>query len=369
MAKFANLNDHEIDTYIYQNLLKAPTKELADDFLSAAKRLCDIRGNTAGWNHSVCHFIEKYGQTDREFPSLLTFLGLPNANEFPQYREALAMLVEKAWPDTNCLDRIMGPIFDFNLFEARKHPENPEFAFFSPAFRDPKNLKVAEEFFVKDNYNDNRRVCLMMTSDGPAEVWKKALAGGIPLSSAYSASIYADFPASDAELAAYLDAAFGGALRYAAGGLTASEVVSNIRADIKKEILPGIFVDVDGTLLMTRDGADSLNTELHEMLVKALDKEEPARLANGGWDINCPITVFSGGDPVVQTKRLQAVGCDMRLLPVQSKTGFRGITMQTLIDDTQPRLSGFGAETWIWPSDRAKLASVLCAAEEQTAVH
>ena len=349
MDKFANLIDHELDSYIATNLLVAPTQELADEFLAVAKRLCEIRSKSSYWNHSVCHFIEKYGEeSGRAFPSLLTFLGLPNADEFPQYRAALDMLVASAFPDTNCLDRIMCPILNFNLREAKKHPEATTFAYYNPVFRDAANLAVAEKFFIRTQYSDMRGVYLMMASDGPAELWQKALASSVPLFPSYYLEDYASLHCTNAQLAAYLQAAYGNELKHRTDGLDIGTLVENLRTPFAGEALPGVYVDVDGTLLFHQDGKDSLSEHLHSLLVAGSNR--------------MPVTIFSGGDPVVQTRRLAAAGCDARLLPVKSKAEFRGKRFHVIIDDTKPAISGFCAERWVYPSNRQGIEQVLGAA-------
>jgi hypothetical protein len=103
-----------------------------------------------------------------------------------------------------------------------------------------------------------------------------------------------------------------------------------------------VFVDVDGTLIVPdwHTKAPKLNPDLVERL-----------------DAHCPrgtsVTVFSGGDPAVQTARLRELGFPERFLPVKSKSDFKGMKLEIVFDDTHPAIQGFTA-VHLNPRDLAK---------------
>jgi hypothetical protein len=324
MKNFSSLNDNEIDSYIGTELrLREPNAEHAQTFLEAAKRLCEIRDRSPYWNHSVCHFIEKYGQ--RDYDSLLDYLD----SGFPQYQEAMDMLVAKAFPDTNCLDRILCPVLSYNLDKEAETGNHEAFAYLPPALALPENLAVAQGFFTKSEHNDTRGVRLMMESKSPRELWEKAQAEKVPLFSGHAIEKYKKSPLSKEALITYLDACYD--IKKRTGGMDANTVVENLFVESTGKTLKGVFVDVDDTLLHA-------NGQANEGLVKSLKEAEAAGVK---------VTIISGGDPETQKERLAQAG--MVVKKVIPKASLRGAKLETLIDDTKPALSGFGANTYLFP--------------------
>lgn len=346
MNKYSTLNGHEIDQHIATNLLKvAPSPEHAEEFLAAAVRLCELQRQEAYWNHTVCHFIEKYSEGNHR--SLLHYIEDPAAAELPQYRAAFEMLVEKAFPDTNCLERILEPLVQFNLAANRRDPGNQSFACLPASLRKPENLEVARGFFVKGKYFDLRSVTLMMESTGPQDLWRRAVEQSVPLLSYYDLPKHIESPIPREKLMGYLEACFSREeLARVTGGLSLGEAIENCSTKIGDEMHPGLYVDVDGTLLFTdKEGKDALNTTLHTTLLQAL--------AAG-----ISITVFSGGSPTTQSQRLQDAGASQELLDVKSKAEYKGRLLEVIIDDTRPVLGGFGAGTWFSPGASALKAHI-----------
>lgn len=107
---------------------------------------------------------------------------------------------------------------------------------------------------------------------------------------------------------------------------SAKELIENIQESEKAmELEKGIFVDVDGTLVV--DG--KLNTALTETLKKSSDR----------------VVIFSGGDSETQTEKLRNLGFPEEFLPVVSKDKYKGKMLERLIDDTPPSYQGFDAIT------------------------
>jgi len=102
------------------------------------------------------------------------------------------------------------------------------------------------------------------------------------------------------------------------------------------ETMPGIYVDVDGTLHHGKDyetGEPAGITEIaQEYVLKKIEE-------------GVSVTVFTGGSPEEAAKRLEEAGADKRLLKVESKKGYIGKTLEVLVDDTPPERQGFRART------------------------
>lgn len=89
------------------------------------------------------------------------------------------------------------------------------------------------------------------------------------------------------------------------------------------EILKGLFVDVEGTLI--KDGA------LDKILVKKIES------------FNGPVTIFTDNNsPEYLSEQLRKLGFPEKFLPVVSKKDFRGEgkVLEYLIDDLSPSLQG-----------------------------
>ncbi len=84
----------------------------------------------------------------------------------------------------------------------------------------------------------------------------------------------------------------------------------------KKE---GIFVDVDGTLILY--DVDKCKEILNQKLVNKLLLQKKQ------------IIVFSGGYPPKQTDRLKLLGCPKQLLPVKDKEDFYQYHLEIVVDD------------------------------------
>ncbi len=101
-----------------------------------------------------------------------------------------------------------------------------------------------------------------------------------------------------------------------------------------KEKLEGLFVDVDGTLIMP---GDRINTKILKTMEGAAER-------------GTLITVFTGGSPEIASQKLRSLGVPEQFLNVKSKADFSGKELQWLIDDTRPELQGFTTSDWHLPS-------------------
>jgi len=329
---FVGMSEGDLEQYVFDSLLNKPaSEEHATKFLQVAQALCKVCKDKY-WNHTVCHFIEGYGHdVDGKMPSLLNYI---EKSDFPQYKEALDVLVARAFPEPNCLDRIVLPIVEFNLNAWIKDPSAPTFAHVSPAMREPSNIEAAKEVFKKEDWRDPRRALLLMQCSGPAELWKSAKASGIPIFGDDRLSDYGKAPFSKSDLSVYLADVIPN-IATLAGGFTAAEVANNLTTRISGDTVPGVFVDVDGTLLHS-NSLVPYSKDIESNLLEAMGR-------------GIPVTVFSGGDPKVQSARLLASGADPRLAEVRSKRDYVGKRLEVLIDDTPAAVGGFGAERYMSP--------------------
>jgi len=97
------------------------------------------------------------------------------------------------------------------------------------------------------------------------------------------------------------------------------------------KIVPGIFVDVENTLLFEFLGNYDINFDLQNYLLKKIED-------------GTTVTVFSG-DPSI-LKQMEKAGLDKKLLNVKNKKDFEGKTLEVVIDDRLPILQGFRAKTY-----------------------
>jgi hypothetical protein len=322
--RLSKLSHGQLDSHVHGELLERPaSKAHAQEFLAVAKRLCEVH-DTGSWNHSVCHFIEKYREGGNN--SLLNYLD----TGFPQYQEALDMLVEKAFAAENCISRILGPILRYNLDKELSTGHRESFACRPLAFTPSGNHAKAREWFKKTDYSDSRGIALMIRSSSPAELWDLAEKEGVPLY--YDIKDYRKAPMPPERLAKYLDAAYGADLAKKTGGLSGQDIAGNLQIKAAGQIKKGIYVDVDDTLIR--------GEKLNDGLVQALVAAKKAGIK---------VQIISAGNPESQTQRLLELGLPKNLGTVSPKAALKGSTLEMLVDDTSPALNGFGAKTWKEP--------------------
>ena len=99
-------------------------------------------------------------------------------------------------------------------------------------------------------------------------------------------------------------------------------------------VAPGLFVDVEGTLIR-RDGSADRLIEDQELAVRMLSY------------LGVPVTTMSGDDPSNVKRRMAAAGVDPALRHVCSKSSLHGKMLQAVIDDRPPIGQGFGAKIYV----------------------
>lgn len=322
-----NLDNIEVLEHITKHVLEGPIGEDTPELLQTlAKLTAKARGIC--WHHNVCHNFEGY-------PWRASFLN--DKRFFP----AAAILVDEAVRrnvQDGCFRRIVGPIAECNLDVILAIGIHDQFYF------KPDSLKCD----VLQNMDGNSRY------DG---FWIRFVQSDTPR--AFIESIKNNPPPNlggrICALAQIIDREYGGdALQSFLEQCSSTEeedpeynlarnmrkrgehewvkrALANAKAKTQRRIgktLPGVFVDVEGTLL---DNQPLANYIIH--------------LLNQG----ASVTVFTDGDTEKLSQRLLADGIDTRVLPVQSKGQYNGKNLEILIDDTPTRYQGFIANEVIVP--------------------
>ena len=256
------------------------------DILVLISNMRDI--NYGGWAHTVCHLFEKYAYNPGH-----SFLGYPTTFGFA--KKLIDEMVKRGLAEDpitfesafGCVERIIGPVREYNIDHIVEL--DGEFPFRPDSLTNPAFLRLLDELeastgkdWIKKKIQNIKSFCGATTTRDLLGAQKAAVEC----------------------MAANFDAA-----------KNASEIVS------------GLYVDVDGTLLF---GNGRINPFTIERMTAAV---ETGRV----------VKIFSDGDPHEQTERLRALGVDERFLPVLRKSDFRGKILEEVIDDTPPQYQGFRA--------------------------
>jgi len=141
-----------------------------------------------------------------------------------------------------------------------------------------------------------------------------------------------------------------GELISALTGINTQEAAENLSiAREARELIEGIHVDVDGTLVISIKAggwwygkqADKPFDVINERILRLMQRESEAGKT---------VRIFSGGDPEIQTELLRSLGVDEKFLPVLPKSDFKGKVLAEVIDDTPPQFQGFRAVSYKDPS-------------------
>jgi hypothetical protein len=263
------------------------------------------------WNHSVCHNFEN------EDVNLL---------QGDKFFDVAARLVEqgakRALLGDGCFDRILRGVISYN-----------EQCISAETLHKPFLLKPE---ILNDEQIQRRFPYPFITTSTPYEY----LMARVNAELASTAELRRPpIPLSLLELLrceesnAVLDEYIG--KRYAAknGEISGNEVLKGYRKATSSDSTPGVFVDVDDTLIRRGD-------TLYQPLVDALDALCPR--SDG-------VIVFTGGDSEALTTTLREAGFPERFLPVRAKSDFLGQRLSLLIDDTPAESQGLVCDERIEP--------------------
>ncbi len=337
--------------FITAQILQDPVTESTPKLLETLAVLTTGVYDTT-WHHSVCHNFERYPDTTR--PSFLH-----NPKFFPAAKILVDHAIATLNEDDGNFGRIAEPIARYNLDFLTAHgipeawPFKPtSFSTIDPDALYPDTLRgrcscnelamrfiqsktpaafiqslidnPLRSFGMESELNETKRLISFVYKSGGSEAAERFLEK-IP-----AGQDWTNFNGKilDRNMIAYAKESYGEKwIDYLLKSATAHS------KQAQNDITPGVFVDVEGTLI-----ANGFNKPLASYLTHLLD--------NG-----IPVTVFTGGDVEKLSKDLEASGLDRRLFPIQQKVNSSGKCLEVLIDDTAPNYQIFAATIYENPFD------------------
>jgi hypothetical protein len=304
------MDDQELDQLLGSLLSCNQNGEFDELIIATCEAFLRIPLYRQGWNHSVCHNFEK---------------AEVNLLQNERFLDIATRLVEqgaqRALLGDSCFDRILRGVIRYN--EQRISTETLHAPF--PLKPDVlNNAHIQKEFPFT-----------FITTNTPYEYLMAQVNNELASTEELK---YSPMPLALLELlrceenSAVLDAYI--AKRYSAksGEIAGNEVLQGFRKATSADTTPGVFVDVDDTLIVWG--------KLRTLLVEALDALCPR--SDG-------VIVFTGGDPEALTETLRNAGFPERFLPVRAKTDFLGQRLALLIDDTPAESQGLVCDERIAP--------------------
>jgi hypothetical protein len=311
----------------YGQLLAA----LADNFIDSVAGLKQWDQRLFNdWSHALCHLFELYGRPEEHAQSFLNF-----EHQYEVATRLIEALVKSALivNSDSCVSRTLNAVFYLNEKCFSEQTLHEPFAF--------KPAALSQEGFPELIGGVLGAFCAART---PYEFFERILPVGD--TNKYSNTLW---PVNlDPGLTGFLLQEFSDRIpkeimdRYLQDFPELDgkvQTVEGLRTSISQAaeacaVEHGIFVDVDGTLISSSD--KTLNT----VLIEALQKRQEA-----GDTVTC----FTGADPEGASTRLRELGFPESLLPVQSKSEYRGKLLELVIDDVSPGYQGFGAISHLQP--------------------
>lgn len=304
----------------------------------AAFSRCD-RGDHLDWSHAVCHNFERY-RPDDDRPSLLEFPALQRATE-ELFEESVRRVMESR-TGVDSFTRTLGGVINYALDQVNPSQVDEPFPWKPACLNNDQLVQVLGPESIEG------RFCAARTPREFVEGLAVVMTGA--QDRFYGPSIPLDlFDAVRTDSnGALIDAAFAKQAAESASDderpmvTTPPASVGELRAqrDAARAgtvVTPGVFIDVDGTLLgreYRRDDSWVLT-------------DTAARVALFAPGSRVPVTIFTGGDPATATRQLEQLGFPQELLPVRSKAEFRGHLLELVLDDTPPDVQGFAAKEYI----------------------
>jgi hypothetical protein len=278
-------------------------------------------------SHALCHAFEKYrnggSSTDENQFSLLNDSeGLLAAKQLLEIHISDRTRSKKFW----CDSRILNPIVEYNLNNLttlNDWPFKPECLKDEAYVTMVNGIDGKKEFTTATNYSHDSFVFEFINAGTPREFFIACVREN------------KKFPIDDPKFLLVVIDSLGGEIDdkilkkyikkfYFSNGVNiqSGDLIENIRSFEKaKELQPGVFVDVDGTLI--------INGKLNIKLAEALET------------VKGRVTIFSDGVSKIQSEKLRSLGFSEKFLPVVSKNNFKGMVLEKLIDDSVPAYQGF----------------------------
>ena len=307
----------DIECEIFKKLRNnASTQELSSALEEFITYKPDYAGRFGSWSHNLCHVFEGYGRTSCiDMKQADSVLNRPDIFEVIERVVTLAVSLAIENHELECVGRIINSILRYNWDHIR--PDGEAFVFKPAALSDPRLIELLhpnrQSTSDLDFCDYNIAIRLFCEAKDPAELMAKIK----ELKSDQRGALHR-----------FINETFG--------------IATPMRLSIHSA-LEGIFVDIDGTLIIrdTQLGERKLNAELHDVLRTCIE--------NG-----IKVTVCTGNDPEVASKELAKLGAHQELTKVISKTELRGKVVRILIDDTPPAYQGFFANEYFEPGGLLK---------------
>lgn len=311
----------------------------------------DWRGEDFGtWSHSLCHNFECYGNDYSTHVSILT-----EAHNRTVAEQLVAEAVERciARGYTACLDRIIAPIIRLNMDHMNIDNLRAPFAFFPTSLGSEELYRIYSKNAVRGVGDHAADICDFISSRNLGEyLSKKLLRGSLPeleedvllvLLQRLEESMPEELAARPAPGLPELD----GEAQSVRGLRESMEAAMAAR-----EIEPGAFVDVEGTLLLRRELQLRFFQESQVPLWSLRINQSVARSMIALAEDGMQVKLITGGNVQRITDELRAEGVEERFLPVLPKSAFKGKKFELLIDDTIPAYQGLSAVAHLGPSQR-----------------
>ena len=297
---------------------------------------CPGKIGFSGWSHTLCHAFEGYGG---RHTSELCFLN--SQHNFTVATKLIEEAVKRAVEsgELGCVDRIINPTIKYNIDHLDVEELDGVFPFKPSGLSKPAFVNIVA-------HNEYVSCLTFVSAQTPREMLIKLIMDEIASaekSPEHSMSKYFD-NLSPKKLAAMLekllpDIGQQKTDQFLKLSLQEDKVpelsLEELKAKLKlsesaSELVEGVFVDIDGTLIIVDKGVEQLRPGILEVIKKM---EEHGK----------KITLFTGGDPEFQNQKLQKLGLEPKFLPVQPKSAYAGKILEMMIDDTRPEFQGLKA--------------------------
>jgi hypothetical protein len=306
------------------------------------------------WSHTACHLVEHYG---REQGSLL---------DDEELHPSLTLIVDeviKRLSESNNkyanTGRIIGPIIKYNekLLEQQLQEDKLDnhFPYKPESLNQVIDDKNVVETAIENLYNDriksdgDQKIILFIQANSPIEYYTSIIEKKIKLSlSPKNQLMLLKYLVNNMGLEKEVEEYVKRIYNINNKEINYQDLIINFESYLnstEKEITKGVYVDVEGTLLVNRGYSENiiLNTEVVKH-INSLIKENPGK----------EVIIFTGGDTENLKNQLQELGLQKelgRVFTVQPKANYVGQNLEYLIDDTPSEYQGFYAQKLINPED------------------
>lgn len=334
LAALLKLNERGNYTEVMDKILEA--------FITLPMKAWDRQREYASWSHSLCHLYETYDRGG-DSASLLNEQGLREAN-IRTINNAAQRMVEVG--HLGCMPRIVIPLIRYNLDQV--DPQNLDL----PVALKPDGLE--DEAYIKylESVEGNEAKNMLPLSH--AKTVRELLIGLVKADlengrNYLNVSVTRSMPKllkilenlrpaiSIEELNIYMGKAVHSQMGRDTGiaKIGYEALKANVETAEKAiELCSGLYVDVDGTLLLHDD---KKGLELNKAVLNAM---------NDAREMGVAVIIVTGGDTELKTQQLLELGMPETYLPVHSKYDYRGKILEVLLDDTAPDIQGLQAGSY-----------------------